>query len=109
MRLEIDRTASTRRRKSSYYRSKKASPIGKAFLLVFVVEDYQFDKRETRFERATSTLARLRSTTELHPRIRLFLQPLLVLQVREDLSTIFGSGEDGKCGESYMLTSCTNT
>ena len=26
-----------------------------------------FIKRETRFERATSTLARLRSTTELHP------------------------------------------
>jgi hypothetical protein len=26
-------------------------------------------KRETRFERATSTLARLRSTTELHPQV----------------------------------------
>ena len=53
-------------------------------------------ERETRFELATSTLARLRSTTELFPHINLYknggtnrartCDPLLVRQVLSQLS-----------------------
>jgi hypothetical protein len=51
-------------------RNEKA-PNWETFSLCF--EDYRLNKRETRFERATSTLARLRSTTELHPQTHGFL------------------------------------
>lgn len=41
----------------------------------------KLEERETRFERATSTLARLRSTTELHP--HRFHVSHIVIRVRD--------------------------
>jgi hypothetical protein len=85
-------------------RAKKASPVGEASLLVLVVEDYRLYKRETRFERATSTLARLRSTTELHPQIKLLLTTFIsiaeVMWFVNSLIEILGWREERGAGKN---------
>jgi hypothetical protein len=50
-------------------------------LKIFFTIDFTF-KRETRFERATSTLARLRSTTELHPQVSVNLLTSITMTER---------------------------
>ena len=51
--------------------------INDATLCPFSLNIYIYQERVTRFERATSTLARLRSTPELHPLTKILLHRII--------------------------------
>ena len=95
----------------SYFDKLEIKMLKKNYCLYLKNKLWLYKKRVTRFERATSTLARLRSTTELHPHICLinhtkkynYLSSLVrKTSVRFDILTKLISNLTGHLFNSYI-------